>query len=87
MEIKQIIHEIKNRLDQPDHRAAYDVHALISNNLRHFKGRIADDDLRVIMADLETLSETSPVNYSTESYRRETGQVLNRLRFYLDRIL
>lgn len=85
--LTQLIEELREKMDQPPHRANYDVHLILSNNRHLFTGVAGQDDLRVILADLETLSETKPVNYFTDSYRRETIQVHNRLRALLDRIL
>ena len=86
MRVNQIIVEIREKMDQPSHRAAYDVYNLLNNNRALFRGHIDEADLRILLADLETLSETHPTNYDTESFRRETGRVLQRLAFFFDRI-
>jgi hypothetical protein len=86
MRYKQVIEEIREKSRQPPHRAAYDVHQLLLNNKGLFKDKIADDDLRVILKDLESLSESPPTSYQTSLYKRENEQVMNRLFFFLDRL-
>ncbi len=86
MRFKQITDEIREKRSLPPHRAVYDIFNLLNNNKSHYKGLIDEEDLKVILRDLEMLSETHPTNYNTETYRRETEQVLNRLMFFLDRL-
>ena len=73
-------------MNQPSHRAACDVYGILYNNRQIFRDHLDEDDMNVLLNDLESLSETRPVNYGSDSYRRETTQVLNRLSMYLDRI-
>lgn len=87
MRVNQVIDEIKSKMKQPPYRAASDVFHLLSNNRQLFTGKIDKDDLAVLLKDLETLSESHPTSYHTEMYRRDTEHVMNRLNFYLDRIL
>ena len=87
MRIHQVIEEIRNKMDQPPHRAAQDVHALLENHRALLQDCVDREDLRVLMADLELLGETRPVNYGTDAFARETAGVLSRLRFILDRVI
>ena len=86
MRFKQVTEEIREKSLQPAHRAAYDVFQLLNNNASAFKGKIDEMDLKVILRDLENLSEASPTSYNSSLYKRETEQVLNRLLFFLDRL-
>ncbi len=87
MRYQQIISEIREKSAQPGHRAAYDIYQLLNNNKQHFKDKIDKEDLKVLLKDLETLSESNPANYHTSMYKREAEQVLGRLLFYLERIV
>ena len=78
--------EIREKRNQPAHRAVYDIYTLLSNNKAAFSGKIEDEDLKIILRDLESLSDSHPKNYNTDLFKRETEQVLNRLTFFLDRM-
>jgi hypothetical protein len=86
MRFKQISDEIREKRSLPPHRAVYDIYNLLSNNKAAFAGKIEADDLKVLLKDLETLSESHPGNYNSPMYKREAEQVLNRLMFFLDRM-
>ena len=86
MRLHQLSDEIREKMAQPAHRAAYDVYQLLYNNRAVFAEKIDKADLGVILADLQSLSESHPTRYHTDLYRRETEQVMNRLGFFLDRI-
>ena len=85
MRADQVIDEIKSRMNQTAHRAAYDVHQIVVNNRKLLAAKIDKADLDVLLKDLEALSETHPTQYQTSLYKRESEQVMNRLLFYLDR--
>ena len=86
MRFKQISDEIREKRRLPPHRAVYDIYNLLSNNKAAFAGKIEADDLKVLLNDLENLSDSHPSNYNSDLYKRETEQVLNRLMFFLDRM-
>jgi hypothetical protein len=86
MRFKQISDEIREKRRLPPHRAVYDIYNLLNNNKAAFSDKIEAQDLKILLNDLENLSESHPRNYGTPLYEREAEQVLNRLMFFLDRM-
>ena len=86
MRVLQENEQMRDNMHQHVFRAASEVYILLVNNRQLFKGHIDDGDLKVIISDLETIVETHPGNYSSDSLSREAHRVFQRLEFFLNRI-
>ena len=87
MLLPQVIDEIKELKDQPNHRSSYVIFQLLENNQKRFLEKMEADNFNSVHRSFERLSEASAKEYNSVAYRDEFSRAHSLLMFYLDRII
>lgn len=87
MRLSALIQEIRELKTETGHKAALDVYRLLNNNKTLFGQKIDPDVLNRLLHDFKVLSDASPAEATTASYKREYEKAWELLAFYLGRII
>lgn len=85
--IHQIIEEIRELEKEPTHRSTLRIFSLLENNRKLFLEKIEADNFQHLLSGFEAMTEKSPVEYATTSYKEEFQRNYQSLAFYLNRII
>ncbi len=87
MNIHELVDQLRNYKDQINHRSTLEIYNLLENNKNLFLKYIDQENFTPLLSHFETLSYSSPKDYTSDDYKREFQKLYDLLLFYVERII